>query len=185
MTNYGTIPPPTSSSSTSGKAIEYLSRAKHQFKENLATTRPWKSLLQSISLPSSLHDATDRLKLNLTYFRTNYAIIILVILFFSLLWHPISLIVLAALTVLWLYFYFLRDEPLMIFHRLIDDRTVLIVLSILTFVVLLFTGAFWNVISAVLIGIAVVILHGVVRKTDDLFLDEEAAETTGLMSSSS
>lgn len=50
---------------------------------------------------------------------------------------------------------------------------------------LLFTGAFWNVISAVLIGIAVVLVHGVLRKTDDLFLDEEAAESTGLMTSSS
>ncbi|WOH10815.1 hypothetical protein DCAR_0730288 [Daucus carota subsp. sativus] len=182
MTNYGTIPP---SSSSSGKAVEYLSRAKHHFREGLATCRPWKELAKSISLPSGLRDATERLKINLTYFRTNYAIIVLLILFFSLLWHPISLIILAALIVLWLYFYFLRDEPLMIFHRLISDQTVLIVLSVLTFVVLLFTGAFWNVISAVLIGIAVVAVHAVVRKTDDLFLDEEAAETTGLMTSSS
>lgn len=73
----------------------------------------------------------------------------------------------------------------MIFHRLIDDRTVLIFLSVLTFVVLLFTGAFWNVISAVLIGVAVVVVHGVVRKTDDLFLDEEAAAAETFITTSS
>lgn len=72
----------------------------------------------------------------------------------------------------------------MIFHRLIDDRTVLIGLSIVTVVLLLFTGAVGNIISALLFGVVVVAVHAAFRRTDDLCLDEEAAGTAGLMTTS-
>lgn len=72
----------------------------------------------------------------------------------------------------------------MIFHRLIDDRTVLIGLSIITVILLLFTGAVGNIISALLCGAVVVVVHAAFRRTDDLCLDEEAAESAGLMTNS-
>lgn len=111
----------------------------------------------------------------------NYAIIVLVILFLSLIWHPISLIVFVVLMAVWLFLYFLRDEPLVIFHRVIDDRVVLTVLSVLTLGLLLLTGATMNILVSVLVGIVVIVMHAVLRRTDDLCLDEEGAEAGGYL----
>lgn len=81
--------------------------------------------------------------------------------------------VLVAMMALWLFLYFLRDDPFVVFGRTINDRVVMIVLSVLTIVFLLLTKATWNIVSAVLIGAAVLLVHAVLRKTNDLFLDEE------------
>ncbi|KAK4784573.1 hypothetical protein SAY86_018941 [Trapa natans] len=175
MTSYGTIP-----ASSQPYDLQYISQAKERIKAGLGTRRPWRKMLDvhSIRLPLDFPDAVSRSRTNIAYFRMNYAIVVLFILFLSLLWHPISLIVLIAMMAAWLFLYFLRDEPLVIFHRTIDDRVVLIVLSILTVVFLFLTNATWNIIGALLIGVAVIIIHSVFRKTDDLAMDEEAA---GLM----
>jgi len=180
MTNYGTIP----TSSSGGTNVEFISRAKQQLKAGLATRRPWKLMVHSLNLPSGFRDAIARVKTNVAYFRMNYAIVVLVIVFLSLLYHPLSLIVFLALMVVWLFLYFLRDEPLVIFNRMIDDRTVLIALSIVSVVLLLLTGAVWNIILALIVGVVVVAVHAAIRKTDDLFVDEEAVGTAGLMTSS-
>lgn len=66
----------------------------------------------------------------------------------------------------------------MVFNRTIDDRVVLVVLGVLTVVFLLLTQATLNILVALLIGVVVVLAHAAARKTDDLFMDEEAA---GLM----
>uniref|UniRef100_A0A7N0TW35 PRA1 family protein n=1 Tax=Kalanchoe fedtschenkoi TaxID=63787 RepID=A0A7N0TW35_KALFE len=175
MTSYGTIPTSSSSAPPTSTNLEFISRAKDRIKSGLGARRPWKVLFnhRALGLPPNLSTALSRIRTNLAYFRMNYAIIVLLILFLSLLWHPISLIVLAAMMALWLFLYFLRDEPQVLFRRTIDDRVVLVVLSILTIVLLLLTKATWNIVGAVLIGAAVVLLHAALRKTDDLFLDEE------------
>ena len=134
---------------------------------------------RSFKPPGSASDAISRIRANIFYFRMNYAIVVLLILFLSLLWHPISLIVFVVLMAAWLFLYFLRDEPLLIFGHLIDDRVVLIAMSVLTVVLLLLTHVTWNIVAAVLIGVVAVAAHAALRKTDDLFLDEE--ETAGLM----
>ncbi|KAL0791928.1 hypothetical protein Bca101_008174 [Brassica carinata] len=54
---------------------------------------------ESVALPHGFLDAISRLKMNLVYFRANYAITVLVILFLSLIYHPTSLLVLAILVV--------------------------------------------------------------------------------------
>ncbi|PIN16384.1 Prenylated rab acceptor 1 [Handroanthus impetiginosus] len=183
MTSYGTIP---TSSSPSGTPVnlEYISRAKERLKAGLGTRRPWREMFQlrSFNLPKSFREAVARVKTNIGYFRMNYAIVVLLILFLSLLWHPISLIVFIAMMAVWLFLYFLRDEPLVIFGRLINDRVVLIVLAVVTIVVLLLTHATTNILVSLLIGVVVVLIHAVVRKTDDLFADDEAAG--GLLRSS-
>ncbi|CAI0392160.1 unnamed protein product [Linum tenue] len=180
MTNYGTIP--TSSAATGFSNLAYISRAaKDRIRDGLGTLRPWKSMLdfRSLGLPGTLADAIGRLKTNSAYFRMNYAVIVLGILFLSLLWHPISLIVFIAAMAGWLFLYFLRDEPLVVFGRLIGDQAVLIGLSVLTVALLLLTDVLWNTVGSLLVGAALVVAHGVVRKTEDLFLDEE--ETAGFL----
>ncbi|GMI86069.1 PRENYLATED RAB ACCEPTOR 1.F2 [Hibiscus trionum] len=180
MTNYGTIP--TSSSPGPSSNTDILSRAKERIKEGLGHRRPWKLMfnIRSFNFPGNLSEAISRVRSNVAYFRMNYAIIVLSILFLSLLWHPISLIVFVAMMAAWLVLYFLRDEPLVVFRRTIDDRVVLILLGVLTIVFLLLTDATPNILWSLLIGAAVVLVHASFRRTDDLY-DEESG---GLVSSS-
>ncbi|KAK6153600.1 hypothetical protein DH2020_013239 [Rehmannia glutinosa] len=183
MTTYGTI---ATSSSPTGTPVdlEYISRAKERLKAGLGTRRPWKEMfeLRCFDLPRSFSDAVARVRTNAAYFRMNYAIVVLAILFLSLLWHPISLIVFVAMMAVWLFLYFLRDEPLVVFGRTITDPVVLTLLAVATFAVLLLTNATSNILAALLLGVVVVLIHGGMRKTDDLVFDEEAAG--GLLRSS-
>lgn len=132
--------------------------------------------LASINLSHGVSDAISRIKTNVAYFRMNYVIIMLFILFLSLLWHPISLIVFVVMMAAWLFLYFLRDEPLVIFNRTIGDRAVAVGLFVVTIVLLLLTGATWNILSSVLIGVVVVVVHAALRNVDDLSSDVEAGD---------
>ncbi|KAL8230294.1 hypothetical protein R6Q57_000072 [Mikania cordata] len=174
MTTYGTIP----TSSFGGTNVEYISRAKARIKSGLGTRRPWKQMfnLGSIDFPRGFSVAFSRIKTNVGYFLMNHVIIMLLILFFSLIWHPISLIVFMVMMAAWLFLYFLRDEPLVIFHRTIGDRAVLVVLFVVTIGLLLLTGVTWNILSSVLIGLVIVVVHAALRNTDDLALDEDAGD---------
>lgn len=179
MTTYGTIP---TSSSPETENFQYMSGVKARVQAGLGIRRPWKEMFnfRSFNLPSSFRDALSRIQRNIGYFRMNYAIVILFIVFLSLLWHPISLIVFIVMMAAWLFLYFLRDEPLVIFGHTIDDRVILALLSILTLVFLLLTKVTLNVLISVLVGLAVVAIHGAFRKTDNLFLDEDGAGTARL-----
>ncbi|XP_010242191.1 PREDICTED: PRA1 family protein F3-like [Nelumbo nucifera] len=181
MTTYGTIP--TASSSPGSSSLGYISRAKERIVSGLGTRRPWKEMVHrhAIGIPGSFPEAVGRVRTNVGYFLMNYVIIVLVVLFLSLLWHPISLIVFVVMMAAWLFLYFLRDEPLVILSRTVNDRVVLIVLSIVTIVLLLLTHATLNILVSLLIGVVVVLVHGVLRKTDDLFGDEESARSAGLL----
>ncbi|KAK7255566.1 hypothetical protein RIF29_28979 [Crotalaria pallida] len=172
-TTYGTIPASLSPSST--KNLEYITRARHTIKAGLGTRRPWKLMLnlRSFKLPSGIPNAFSRLRFNAAYFRMNYAIIVLLILFLSLLWHPISLIVFILVMAAWLSLYFLRDQPLVLVGHVVDDRVVLVVMAVLTVSVLLLTRATVNILVAVAVGAVVVVVHAAFRTTEDLYLDEE------------
>ncbi|GFZ04805.1 PRA1 (Prenylated rab acceptor) family protein [Actinidia rufa] len=121
-----------------------------------ATRRPWRDLLgklpSSFARPYTPGEVTFRLKRNLNFFRINYAMVLLLFLFLSLLWHPISMIVFLVVFAAWLSLYFSRNEPLSLFHRAIDDRIVSVALL-------------WSL-----------------SVSDDLFLDEEEAADGGLVS---
>ncbi|KAI3516869.1 hypothetical protein L1887_15978 [Cichorium endivia] len=111
--------------------------------------------LHSINIPHGFADAISRIKTNFGYFHMNYAMIVLVVLFLSLLWHPISLIVFVMSMAVWLFLYFLCDEPLVIFHYTIDDRAVLAVLSDVRIALLLLPDATMNILLSILIRLAV------------------------------
>ncbi|KAI6679612.1 hypothetical protein NL676_033493 [Syzygium grande] len=177
MTTYGTIPSPLSPPPSSD--LEFISRAKARIRSGLATRRPWKEmfLLSAMAPPDALSTSIGRIQMNVAIFRMNYAIIVLTILFLSLLWHPVSLIVFVVMMIAWLFLYFLRDQPLTLFGREIDDRVVMTTLFLGTILALSFTHATDNIIVALFIGVVVVVVHGALRETDDLLVDDDPQAT--------
>ncbi|KAI4380742.1 hypothetical protein MLD38_006900 [Melastoma candidum] len=111
--------------------------------------------------------------INAKIFRTNYAIVVLTILFLSLLWQPESLVVFVVAMIALLFLYFLCDKPLVVCGRLIEDRFVLMGLLLLgTVDALAFTNATINIIPALSIGFGVVIAHTTLMGTSDMAADE-------------
>lgn len=180
MTTYGTIP----SELPDQQPVNFILRAREQIRSNLGTRRPWKEMirLHSINLPSNINDSFQRIGTNAAFFRMNYVIVVLFLLFLSLLWHPISLIVFIVMMTLWLFLYFLREEPVVVLGREMDDRVVMVVLLGLTVAVLFLTDVTDNIIIGVSIGIVAVLMHGIFRNTDDLFFvdDEEGIGSPAL-----
>uniref|UniRef100_A0A803LD71 PRA1 family protein n=2 Tax=Chenopodium quinoa TaxID=63459 RepID=A0A803LD71_CHEQI len=181
ITTSSSSPPPSTTPLSAN--LDFISRAKHRLYGTFSSRRPWRQFFDHhcLSFPHHFSDAFSRLKTNFSYFRMNFAMIVLLILFVSLLWHPISLIVFLVMMVAWLFLYFLRDEPLVVFGRSIDDRIILAVLSVLTVGFLLLTGATGNILIALGVGVGVVVIYSVFRRSDDLFLDEEQAAAGGLL----
>ncbi|CAD5186660.1 unnamed protein product [Musa acuminata subsp. malaccensis] len=97
----------------------------------------------------------------------NYVIVVHPVVFLSPLWHPTSLMV---------FLYFVRNEPLVALVRTcVNDRTILIALSMVTLVLLLRTKATSDVLISRLVGLRMVLIHAALLRTEDLVLKEEAA----------
>ncbi|KAG9144076.1 hypothetical protein Leryth_013730 [Lithospermum erythrorhizon] len=172
-TKYGTIPALLEDSNLD----VVVSNAKQKMRSDLGSRRPWKELI-SFSLPDSLRGAFQRIQTNMSYFHMNYVIIVLFLIFMSLLWHPVSLIVFMIMMLVWLFLYFLRDDPIIVLGYLVHDSLILVVLSIVTVVVLLLTRTS-VVLLGLLAGIILVALHGAFRQTDDLMLDADGGDGWG------
>lgn len=172
MATYGTIPTEPVPLSN----LHYTSRARERIASGLGMRRPWMVMIQlhDLSFPTSIMQLTNRVKNNAEFFRTNYILIILFILFLSLLWQPISLVAFIISFVAWLYLYFLHDEPWVVRGNVVDDRLVMVVLMLITVALLFVTHATKNIIISLFIGVMVVLVHGALKGSEDLFsLDEE------------
>ena len=159
----------------SGETTGLASRLRESAQSAMATRRPWGELLDptALSLPSSVSDATTRLAQNLTHFRSNYAMVVLFVLFLSLIFHPISMIVFLIVFVAWIFLYFSREEPLTVAGATMDDRVVVAGLGVVTIVALVLTHVWLNVVVSIVIGAGLVSLHAVLRSTDDLVMDDQ------------
>ncbi|KAM1812909.1 hypothetical protein ACFX11_026795 [Malus domestica] len=177
MTTYGTIPtePPASSNQ------HFVARAKEQIQSALGNRRPWQEIiqLQNLTLPSTFNQSVHRIKTNVVFFRMNYAIITLSILFLSLLWHPISLIVFIVMMVAWIFLFFLHDQPLMILGYRINGQVVMMALLVVTLVALYLTNARYHIVAGLCFGLAVVLVHGALREPEDVFVVDDEGPGSG------
>ncbi|XP_075669300.1 PRA1 family protein B1 [Castanea sativa] len=164
----------------------FISRLSSSIRRGFSQRRPWSELVDRTSMtrPEYLTEAYSRIRKNLAYFRVNYLTFISLVLAFSLLSHPISLLVLLSLLAAWTFLYLFRpsDQPLVIFGRTFSDRETLIGLSLLTIVVVFLTTVGSLLISALMVGFAIVCAHGAFRVPEDLFLDDEEPANSGFLS---
>ncbi|KAJ1262080.1 hypothetical protein BS78_09G080100 [Paspalum vaginatum] len=182
MSKYGTIPtsssPPTGGSASSSSPLDFVSRAKARGAAALATRRPWRELADphALAVPRGFSDAYRRARANLAHFAANYALIVLFVVFVSLLWRPVSLLVFLACFVAWLFLYFLRDRDvdgaLVIGGRAVGDGVVIAVLSAVTLVLLLLTGATAAILTSLLVGLLLVLIHALLHRPADSIDDE-------------
>ncbi|KAJ0960051.1 hypothetical protein J5N97_000166 [Dioscorea zingiberensis] len=185
------IPMTTNSSPTPATTPafrQFITGVTDSFRRVLAQGRPWSEVLDrsAFSRPDSLSDATSRLRKNLPYFRANYAALLAAALALSLLSHPGSLLVLLFLLAGWCFLYLLRpsDQPLVLLGRTFSDRETFGGLVLFTIVVVVLTSVASIIISAVMVGAAIICAHGAFRMPEDLFLDDQepGGAATGFLS---
>ncbi|KAH7548306.1 hypothetical protein ACOSP7_032288 [Xanthoceras sorbifolium] len=164
----------------------FLSRLSSSIRYGFSQRRPWYELVDrsAMARPDSLSEAYSRIRKNLPYFKVNYATLLAVVLGLSLLSHPFSLLVLLCLLAAWMFLYLFRpsDQPLVFFGRTFSDRETLGLLVVLTIVVVFLTSVGSLLISALMIGAAIVCAHGAFRVPEDLFLDEQEPINSGFLS---
>ncbi|KAM5552950.1 PRA1 family protein D [Rosa sericea] len=160
-----------------------VTRFKEAGQSAMAAHRPWSEFADptALSLPSNLSDATTRLFQNLTHFRSNYAMVLLVVLFLSLIYHPVSIIVFLIVFAAWVFFYFSRDEELVVFGFPVGDRVVMAVLGVVTVVALVLTHVWLNVVVSGVVGVVLVCLHAVFRGTEDLVMEDKESPYGALL----
>ncbi|XP_050895420.1 PRA1 family protein B1-like [Lathyrus oleraceus] len=145
--------------------------------QGLALRCPWTELVDrsAFSKPKSFSEATFRVRKNYSYFRVNYYAIIAGILAVSLLTNPFSLILLVGLLASWTFLYLFRpsDHPLVTIGRTYTDFETLMILSGLTIIIVFLTNVGSVLVSALMLGVAVVCIHGAFRAPEDLFLDDQ------------
>ncbi|XP_047334678.1 PRA1 family protein B4-like [Impatiens glandulifera] len=165
----------------------FISNITDTVRNGLGQRRPWSELIDrsAISRPDSITDATQRIRKNYSYFRVNYFALIAIVLGISLLTNPFSLITLAGLLAAWIFLYLFRpsDQPLVVFGRNYSDKETLGLLIVASLVVIFLTSVGSVLISALMVGLAIVCCHGAFRTPEDLFLDDQdTAASTGFLS---
>ncbi|KAI3817849.1 hypothetical protein L1987_11648 [Smallanthus sonchifolius] len=164
----------------------FFSRLSSSLRQSFSQNRPWYELVDrsSFSRPESLSDATSRIRKNFSYFRVNYTSLLAVVIAISLISHPLSLLILLGLLAAWIFLYLFRpsDQPLVLFRRTFSDRETLLLLILSTIIVVFLTNVGSVMISAVLIGLAILCVHGGFRVPEDLFLDDQEPANTGFLS---
>ncbi|KAL4567334.1 hypothetical protein LXL04_022916 [Taraxacum kok-saghyz] len=130
--------------------------------------RPWfDDFFTSFTLPLSFSELSLRFQKNIYTFRGNYVIISLLIFILTLILRPIAAIVFLFIIVGWIYLFFARDEPLVVFDFELGGRLVLISLIVSTIVAVAVAGVWWNIFLSVVISALVVSLHAILRTPDD------------------
>lgn len=156
-------------------------------RSGLTDRRPWSELVDrtAFSKPESISDVTTRIRKNYEYFRVNYFSVVGAVIAVSLLTNPFSLMTLLGLLSAWIFLYLFRpsEPPMAIRGRTFSERETLGLLIVLSIIVVFLTSIGSILISATLVGMGIVCVHGAFRAPEDLFLDEqEPGGSTGFLS---
>ncbi|KAI9077783.1 hypothetical protein K1719_040269 [Acacia pycnantha] len=155
----------------------FISKASDSLRHSLSQRRPWAELLDrtAFSRPLTLSEATFRISKNFSYFRVNYYAIGALALAVSLFTHPFSLLILLGILAAWIFLYVFRpaDQPLVLFGRIFTDFETLVLLSGLSLCVVFLTSVGSILFSSVMIGAAVVCVHGALRMPEDMFMEPQ------------
>ncbi|CAH1430712.1 unnamed protein product [Lactuca virosa] len=164
----------------------FFSRLSSSLRQSFSQRRPWYELIDrsTLSRPESFSEATSRIRKNFSYFRVNYTALLAFVIALSLLTHPFSLLVLFCLLAAWIFFYLFRpsDNPLVLFGRTFSDRETLVLLVLFSIIVVFLTNVGSLMISALLIGLAILCVHGAFKAPEDLFLDDQEPPNAGFLS---
>ncbi|KAI3735025.1 hypothetical protein L6452_14511 [Arctium lappa] len=164
----------------------FLYRISSSLRQSFSQRRPWYELIDrtTFSRPESFSDATTRIRKNFAYFRVNYTAILAFAIALSLLTHPFSLLLLLFLLAAWIFLYLFRptDQPLVLIGRTFTDRETLVLLVLSTIIVVFLTNVGSLMISALLIGLLFLCVHGAFKVPEDLFLDDQEPANAGFLS---
>ncbi|XP_010529079.1 PREDICTED: PRA1 family protein B4 [Tarenaya hassleriana] len=164
----------------------FINHISETVRSGLSQRRPWAELADrsAFSKPESISDAAVRVRKNYSYFKVNYLAVATAIVAFSLVTHPFSLVLLLSLLASWIFLYLFRssDQPLVIFGRTFSDRETLGLLILFSIFVVFLTDVGSVLVSAVMVGVALICAHGAFRAPEDLFLDEQEPAATGFLS---
>jgi hypothetical protein len=160
---------------TTPAARAFLTHVSETAKLALAQRRPWSEMVDrnSFAKPENFSEALTRIRKNCGYFRVNYLIILMTFVAASLVFHVGSLLTLIVILGAWGYLYMVRRDPLVIWGRTFNEREILVIMTGLTVIGLFLSNVATLILSAVLLGGAVVAVHGALRVPDDLFLDDQ------------
>ncbi|KAH7405514.1 hypothetical protein KP509_15G073700 [Ceratopteris richardii] len=162
----------------------FLGRISENWHHALSQSRPWRELVDrsSFGKPDSLSDATGRIRKNIAYFRLNYALLFTVVVALTLISNPFSLFLLCGLLAAWIFMYILRTTPLVLGGRTFSEREVLVLMGLLSILVIFMTNVGAVLISAAMMGVAIICVHASFRVPDDFFLDDDVPASGGLLS---
>ncbi|GLT73415.1 hypothetical protein SLA2020_452760 [Shorea laevis] len=179
MASYGTFYRPIASSSTSASKADQPDESKDSTRKNRNDFK----LLCPFNIPLTPEAAAVRIIRNLRYFGLYYTLFVWIILFISLVpERKHSLIFLVDMTVVTCFFLILlRALPNSVVLQVIDRRLVLAVLAVVTAVELILTRAAIHLGVTLACGIPIILVHAILRVTDDLFVGEEACAAGGLV----
>jgi hypothetical protein len=155
--------------------------------EMLSQAKPMSEVFDpsGFSKPANANDLGTRLRKNLTYFKTNYAIATTGTTALVMLLNPWSLIILAILAAVWFYFYIIKTSPLVLGGREFSDREKFLLLSGTSlFTIFFLTSVGATIFYALGLSMIMVAIHASLRIPDDatLFADEVPGEGTSLTS---
>ncbi|TMX05808.1 hypothetical protein EJD97_015220 [Solanum chilense] len=182
--------PPTSVTTATYTTIpiaggDVINRSVQNIYTFLSRSRPWPEFIagaSAVDIPTSFSDAAIRVRRNFKYFSVNYAILISACAACSLIGTPILLIFFCLIFASWLIFFFFREDPMVVLGHQVSDLAVISGLATVSAIVVWYTGILNSLMIGIMMGVLLSVIHGSLRNPEGLFVDEDDAVSSGLIS---